>query len=497
MLPSSTVENYLKAIHQQQVGLESRDALVPMGVVAASMGVSPGTATSMVKALAEANLVRYEPYAGVRLLAAGERLARLVIRRHRLVELFLVKVMGFRWDEVHEEAEQLEHVVSERLIERIDEMLGRPETDPHGDPIPTPEGEIAQRELYSLLSCPLGVPLRVTRVTDQDAAFLRFLEEHDLKPGQEVRVERRDELADSVRLLAPAHDVLTIGARAASKVLVEIVAAVLLVITSVVQAYAQPSGASVPAEPFQITDNSFFIEEAFNQEAGIFQNIVGVLHDGTSQFALGFTQEWPAPSMKHQLSYTLLLARLDHETGFGDVLVNYRYQLFEEGPGRAAVSPRLSVILPAGDARRGLGAGGMGWQVNVPISRQFGDAYVHVNAGLTWFPRIESLRTGATGAAASDDESLSSPFAGASAIYRLRPMFHLMLESLVTSQESVHVPSGTSRSTVVTLSPGARGGWNSGDAQIVLGASLPVTRADGDTSIGVFGYVSYELPFKR
>ena len=116
-----------------------------MGQVASALGVTPGTATTMVKALAESGLAEYEPYSGVRLTAAGEKLAGLVLRRHRLVELFLVQVMGMSWAEVHDEAEQLEHVVSERLIERIDEMLGRPTHDPHGDPIPTAEGTIARR----------------------------------------------------------------------------------------------------------------------------------------------------------------------------------------------------------------------------------------------------------------------------------------------------------------------------------------------------------------
>src|SRR6058998_3516375 len=109
MLPSSTVENYLKAIYQGQASLAHDARLVSMGHVAAALGVTPGTATTMVKALAESGLAEYEPYSGVRLSAAGEKLAGLVLRRHRL-ELFLVTVMGMSWAEVHEEAEQLEHV---------------------------------------------------------------------------------------------------------------------------------------------------------------------------------------------------------------------------------------------------------------------------------------------------------------------------------------------------------------------------------------------------
>jgi DtxR family Mn-dependent transcriptional regulator len=221
MLASSTVENYLKAIYQGQMALSGDARLVPMGQVAAALGVTPGTATTMVKALSESGLAEYEPYSGVRLTSSGEKLAGLVLRRHRLVELFLVRVMGMSWDEVHEDAEQLEHVVSDRFIERIDEMLGRPTHDPHGDPIPTAEGRLAAPNHDNLLTCPMETPLRVTRIADQDPAFLRFIERNDLKPGQIVQVESRDAAADAVRLQVRGNGALTIGARAASKLLVE------------------------------------------------------------------------------------------------------------------------------------------------------------------------------------------------------------------------------------------------------------------------------------
>ena len=222
MLPSSTVENYLKAIHHGQSSLPKGQRLLPMGHVAAALSVTPGTATTMVKALAESGLVEYEPYSGVRLTKAGDKLAALVLRRHRLVELFLVKVMGMAWDEVHDEAEQLEHVVSDRLIDRIDEMLGRPTHDPHGDPIPSPDGAIAPLPVDNLLTCPTGTTLKVTRITDQDPAFLRFVESNHLKPGQRIEVEARDTAADAVRLRGANREPLTIGARAASKLLVEV-----------------------------------------------------------------------------------------------------------------------------------------------------------------------------------------------------------------------------------------------------------------------------------
>src|SRR5215510_4079249 len=122
LLVSQTVENYLKTIYLAQSAPSAPD-LVPMGQLAAALGVVPGTATTMVKTLADSGLVKYEPYAGVRLTPAGERLAALVVRRHRLIELFLVQFMGMNWTDVHDEAERLEHAVSERLIERMDEML--------------------------------------------------------------------------------------------------------------------------------------------------------------------------------------------------------------------------------------------------------------------------------------------------------------------------------------------------------------------------------------
>ena len=240
MLPSSTVENYLKKIYlgsQGAPGAEPR--LFPMGQLAAALGVTPGTATTMVKTLAESGLVNYEPYAGVSLTRAGRRLAALVLRRHRLVELFLVQVMGLRWDEVHDEAELLEHVVSDRLIDRMDEMLGRPEVDPHGDPIPDAEGVVKKQQAQTLLSCPIGARMTVTRIIDQDKQFLRFVESHDLKPGETVEVEERDDVSDSVRLRGKGDRRITIGARAASKLLVQAARVALFVLALATAARAQ------------------------------------------------------------------------------------------------------------------------------------------------------------------------------------------------------------------------------------------------------------------
>src|SRR6266850_5993557 len=147
-MPSITVENYLKQLYLEQQN--SAEELVQMGKLANAMGVVPGTATSMVKALADSGLVSYEPRFGAKLTKGGEQLALHVLRRHRLVELFLVKVLGLDWSEVHDEAEQLEHAISEKVLERIDAFLGHPAVDPHGDPIPTSKGKVTAQRHASL-----------------------------------------------------------------------------------------------------------------------------------------------------------------------------------------------------------------------------------------------------------------------------------------------------------------------------------------------------------
>lgn len=493
MLPSHTVENYLKAIFQAQTALSSAEALVPMGQLASALGVVPGTATTMVKALSESGLVRYEPYAGVRLTPAGEKLAALVLRRHRLIELFLVKVMGMSWAEVHDEAEHLEHAVSDRLIERIDAMLGRPSVDPHGDPIPGPEGTVSSPEYETLLTCELGAPMMVSRVTDQDSEFLRFAERHDLKPGEVVQVEERDPVADSVRLRGAKSREVTIGARAASKVLVQAVRLMLMCLALASGAAAQtpaPKAAAPAPEPFEIVDNSFLVEEALNQEAGIFQNIFGAMRIG-GVWAAGFTQEWPVRSQTHQLSYSLSVLDSGTHVGFGDLMINYRWQAMTEGPGRPAFSPRVSVILPTGSADRGLGVGSAGLQINMPFSKQTGNFYWHWNGGMTMFPSVD-----ATFDDIAVSEGLFSPFLSGSSIYRVKPMFNVMVETVLNFDEGL-TPSGGQRDTSFTFSPGVRGGWNIGDHQLILGVAVPTTWAEDTRDTGAFFYLSYELPFKK
>jgi DtxR family transcriptional regulator, Mn-dependent transcriptional regulator len=217
---TSTVEDYLKTILLAEEELPG--SLVATGRIAAALQVVPGTATSMVKTLAESGLVTHEPYSGVRLTEAGRLLAAHVLRRHRLVELFLVEVMGLDWSEVHQEAERLEHVISERLLERMDEMLGRPEVDPHGDPIPSPEGGVATPAgpSWDLAAAPLGRRLRVARVLDQEPQFLQLAQELGLVPGTEVVAERRPEGSDLVELVRGERR-FSLGLAAAGKIRVE------------------------------------------------------------------------------------------------------------------------------------------------------------------------------------------------------------------------------------------------------------------------------------
>jgi DtxR family transcriptional regulator, Mn-dependent transcriptional regulator len=217
-MASSTVEDYLKQICLMQA---EAPELVSMGKLAAAMGVVPGTATSMIKALADSGLVQYEPRGGVRLTHGGEQLALHVLRRHRLVELFLVKVLGLDWSEVHAEAEELEHAVSDKVLNKIDAYLGRPSVDPHGDPIPSAKGKVAEPRHESLADCAVDTPFRVARVIDQDPAFLQFVERCGLMPGVAVTVQVRDKLADAIWVRPGERRAQPLGTSAAAKILVE------------------------------------------------------------------------------------------------------------------------------------------------------------------------------------------------------------------------------------------------------------------------------------
>lgn len=177
-MASLTIENYVKSIFQICVRQGNRPAAT--GRLADSLGVSPGTVTSMMKTLSGAGLAEYTPYEGVRLTDAGRLLALRVLRRHRLIELFLAETLDLSWDEVHDEAENMEHAVSDLLIDRIDRYLGFPDTDPHGDPIPRADGTVSSLPSTKLADCGDGSQFRLVRVLDQTPDFLRYLSQTGL-----------------------------------------------------------------------------------------------------------------------------------------------------------------------------------------------------------------------------------------------------------------------------------------------------------------------------
>jgi DtxR family Mn-dependent transcriptional regulator len=201
-VPSLTVENYVKTIEQITTGQDGRPATT--GQIAAALGVSPGTVTSMLKTLDAARLATHRPYEGVSLTRAGRMLALRVIRRHRLIELFLLKTLDMSWDEVHDEAEHMEHAVSDLLVERIDAFLGRPEVDPHGDPIPPADavslGDPEDGAARSLAECGEGEAFRLARVLDQSSEFLRYLTDCGLALGTVGTVESNPDGAGLMRV---------------------------------------------------------------------------------------------------------------------------------------------------------------------------------------------------------------------------------------------------------------------------------------------------------
>lgn len=221
-MPSLTVENYLKAILQIQ--LKSGCSRVTTGALADRIQVSPGSVTSMLKTLSDADLVEYVPYEGVELTESGRTLAMRVVRRHRLIELFLHSTLDLTWDQVHEEAEELEHSVSDFLIDRIDSYLNHPESDPHGSPIPSSDGRMRTtgQSTISLASCSVGSNVRFLRVVNQEPDFLRYLSDSGFALGAVGQIVENSEDAGVVRAEIDGH-VFSVGCKAATTIRVELV----------------------------------------------------------------------------------------------------------------------------------------------------------------------------------------------------------------------------------------------------------------------------------
>lgn len=220
-MATTAIENYLKQILLLEEEATDR-SLISMGLLAETMNVAPGTATAMVKRLADTGLLIYEPYGGVRLSKPGRTQALAILRRHRLIETFLVQALGLDWSEVHQEAEDLEHALSDLVLDRIDAFLHFPTTDPHGDPIPAIDGSIPGAGHKSIPDCATGDRVRISRILDQRQAFLQFIDRCGMKPGTVVLVQSVDPIADTFLLSVPGCDTpITMGREAARKLMVE------------------------------------------------------------------------------------------------------------------------------------------------------------------------------------------------------------------------------------------------------------------------------------
>jgi DtxR family Mn-dependent transcriptional regulator len=201
---SHAVQDYAKAIYSlSRRGVES----VATSALAERLSVSPASASAMVKRLAELGFVSHEPYKGVRLTPAGEKLALEVIRHHRLLELYLSEALGMPWDRVHDEAEVLEHAISEELSELIAAKLGDPTHDPHGDPIPTRDGRIEEQVTRSLADSQPGDRVVLARVSDSDPAMLRYLGERGIEPGTALEVVGREPFGGPLNVRVEERDV--------------------------------------------------------------------------------------------------------------------------------------------------------------------------------------------------------------------------------------------------------------------------------------------------
>jgi DtxR family Mn-dependent transcriptional regulator len=188
------VEDYLKAIF----GLSERGEPASTSAIAGALAVQPASVTGMVKRMAESGLLEHAPYRGVRLTPTGQKEALKVLRRHRVIETYLCERLGFAWEDVHGEAERLEHAASDQLVERMAAALAFPSHDPHGAPIPTSAGEIEETDSTTLADARPGSLLRVRAVRDEDPARLRSIEAQGLTPGARIRVEEAQHAAGHV-----------------------------------------------------------------------------------------------------------------------------------------------------------------------------------------------------------------------------------------------------------------------------------------------------------
>jgi Putative MetA-pathway of phenol degradation len=241
-----------------------------------------------------------------------------------------------------------------------------------------------------------------------------------------------------------------------------------------------------------IQDNSFLLEEAYNQEAGVVQHINSFSRSTGGTWAYSFTQEWPLGGIRHQLSYTVPIQHARSTgTGLGDIALNYRFQLAGNPEARSLVAPRVSVLLPTGSERLDRGSGGVGLQANLPITVVLNRRWVtHWNAGATVTP---SARNRLSARATTTNFNL-----GASVIWLRRPSLNLLVEALWLSEQSVEGEGLAAQADRLVISPGIRVALDlAGGLQIVPGAAYCITVAPKAAENAAFLYLSFEHPFKR
>ncbi|SNB45519.1 transporter [Geobacter sp. DSM 9736] len=243
-------------------------------------------------------------------------------------------------------------------------------------------------------------------------------------------------------------------------------------------------------ETKKIQDNSFLLEEAYNQEDGVIQHIQAFQYMKGAKWAYTFTQEWPVPKQTHQLSYTIPISRMeapDRKSGLGDILINYRYQAVMKG--NIAASPRFSIVLPTGNYKKGLGTGTVGYQVNVPVSVELSDKFVtHWNLGWTFTPQAKNE-------AGEKADTLATNY-GASLIYLATENVNLMLEAAGSAGQAVAGQGVTEPENSFFINPGMRFAINCASGlQIVPGVSFPIGIGPSKGEYGVLTYLSFEHPF--
>ncbi len=212
---SESIQDYLKAIYELR---QEREQPATTNALAARLNIAAASVTGMLKKLSDMKLVAYEPYQGAVLTPSGEKIALEVIRHHRLIELYLTEAMGYSWDQVHAEADKLEHAISEAFEDKISAILGDPKVDPHGDPIPTKDGTVAASSRFTLFDVPAGMTVYIQRVRDEDPALLRAVAELGLLPRTQVTVNTRN--ADATLSITTNSNTHSVGREIAQNIFV-------------------------------------------------------------------------------------------------------------------------------------------------------------------------------------------------------------------------------------------------------------------------------------